>query len=224
MSRKEPLTPIQKERVKQIAKGGQHLLDLINEILDISRIEAGRLQISPEPVSLRESTQEVLDLTAPLAANRHIQLQTSMEVEGNPYVMADRQRLKQVLLNLLSNAVKYNYDGGFVIISCEQTPMNSWRISVTDTGSGISSENLGRLFTPFERLVTDESSVEGTGLGLALAKRLVELMKGQIGVESLVGQGSTFWIELPSAVGASATHGHRTVAGYVCHGSYDPVC
>jgi PAS domain S-box-containing protein len=199
MSRKEPLTSIQKERVRQITKGGQHLLDLINEILDISRIEAGRLQISPEPVPLRESIQEVLDLTAPLAANRNIQLQIGLEVEGNPFVMADRQRLKQVLLNLLSNAVKYNYDGGYVMVSCNQTPMDSWRISVTDTGSGISPENLGRLFIPFERLVTDESSVEGTGLGLALAKRLTELMQGHIGVESMVGRGSTFWIELPSA-------------------------
>ncbi|HEX9839547.1 MAG TPA: PAS domain S-box protein [Anaerolineales bacterium] len=197
MSRKEPLTPIQKERVKQITKGGQHLLDLINEILDISRIEAGRLQISPEPVPLRESIQEVLDLTVPLAANRHIQLQASLD--GNPFVMADRQRLKQVLLNLLSNAVKYNYDGGYVMVSCEQTHADSWRISVTDTGSGISSENLGRLFISFERLAADQSNVEGTGLGLALAKRLVELMHGRIGVESVVGQGSTFWIELPSA-------------------------
>lgn len=199
MSRKEPLTPIQKERVKQISKGGQHLLDLINEILDISRIEAGRLQISPEPVPIRESIQEVLDLTAPLAADRHIQIQTSLEIDANPFVMADGQRLKQVLLNLLSNAVKYNYDGGYVMVSCEQTPADGWRISVTDTGSGIPPENLGRLFVPFERLSADQSNIEGTGLGLALAKRLVELMEGQIGVESIVGRGSTFWIELPSA-------------------------
>jgi PAS domain S-box-containing protein len=199
MSLKDPLTPIQKERVKQIVKGGQHLLDLINEILDISRIEAGRLQISPEPVSIRESIQEVLDLTSPLAANRHIQLQTSLEMEGNPFVMADRQRLKQVLLNLLSNAVKYNRHGGFVAVTYEATQSNGWRISVTDTGQGISPENLQHLFIPFERLSADQSNVEGTGLGLALAKRLVELMKGQIGVESVVGQGSTFWIELPSA-------------------------
>ena len=199
MSRKEPLTPAQKERVKQITKGGHHLLDLINEILDISRIEAGRLQISPEPVPVRESIQEVLDLTAPLAANRHIKLQSSLEIGANPYVMADRQRLKQVLLNLLSNAVKYNYDGGFVLVSCDKTSTGGWRISVTDTGSGIPPENMGRLFTPFERLVGDQSKVEGTGLGLALAKRLVELMRGRMGVESLVGQGSTFWFELPAA-------------------------
>ncbi len=198
MSYKDPLTPTQKERVRQIVKGGQHLLDLINEILDISRIEAGRVQISPEPVSIRESIQEALDLAAPLAADRNITLQLSLEAEGNPYVMADRQRLKQVLLNLLNNAVKYNRPGGFVVLTCEATPSDreAWRISVTDTGPGISPENLRLLFTPFERLSADQSNVEGTGLGLALAKRLVELMKGQIGVESIVGQGSTFWIEL----------------------------
>jgi CheY-like chemotaxis protein/two-component sensor histidine kinase len=209
MSRKEPLTSIQKERVRQITKGGQHLLDLINEILDISRIEAGRLQISPEPVPLRESIQEVLDLTTPLAANRHILIQTSLEMKEPPFVMADRQRLKQVLLNLLSNAVKYNYDGGYVMVSCEQTASGCWRISVTDAGPGILPENLERLFTPFERLSADQSNVEGTGLGLALAKRLVELMKGRIGVESMAGRGSTFWIELPSAESQLA-HLHRT--------------
>lgn len=199
MSRKEPLTPGQKERVRQVVKGGQHLLDLINEVLDISRIEAGRLQISPEPVSVRESIQEVLDLTMPLAEDRHIQLHANVEPESHPYVMADRQRLKQILLNLLSNAVKYNYDGGSVMISHAKAGPDRWRISVTDTGSGIAPESFGRLFTPFERLVANTSNVEGTGLGLALAKRLIELMHGMIGVESTVGRGSTFWIELPAA-------------------------
>jgi PAS domain S-box-containing protein len=199
MSRKEPLTPGQNDRVRQIVKGGRHLLDLINEVLDISRIEAGRLQISPEPVPIRESIQEVLDLTMPLAADRHIQLHANLETETNPFVMADRQRLKQILLNLLSNAVKYNYDGGSVMISHQKAGSDRWRISVTDTGSGIAPESIGRLFTPFERLVANTSNVEGTGLGLALAKRLTELMYGNIGVESTVGRGSTFWIELPAA-------------------------
>jgi len=199
MSQKEPLSSTQKERVKQIVKGGQHLLDLINEILDISRIEANRLQISPEPVSLRESIQEVLDLTVPLAVKSHIQVLTKLgNMDDNPFVMADRQRFKQVLLNLLGNAVKYNYDGGSVIVTCQSTSANKWRISITDTGPGISQENQARLFIPFERLVADQSNVEGTGLGLALAKRLVEMMQGQIGVESVVGRGSTFWVELPS--------------------------
>jgi signal transduction histidine kinase/ActR/RegA family two-component response regulator len=200
MSRKEPLTTNQKDRIRQIVKGGQHLLDLINEILDISRIEANRLQISPEPVSIRESVQEVLDLTIPLAIKRNIQIVTKLgRMDVNPFVMADRQRLKQVLLNILGNAVKYNYDAGSVIITCEQTQADRWRIAITDTGPGISQENLTRLFTAFERLNTNQPFVEGTGLGLVLAKRLIELMHGQIGVESMVGRGSTFWIELPAA-------------------------
>jgi PAS domain S-box-containing protein len=199
MSRKEPLSPRQTEHVKQIVKGGQHLLDLINEILDISRIEAGRLQFSPEPVPVRESIQEVIDLTTPLASNRNIQLQFNLLTQAKPFVMADRQRLKQVLLNLMSNAVKYNQDDGRVNICCDPTESDGWRISVSDTGAGISPDNLERLFTPFERLTADQTNVEGTGLGLALAKRLVELMHGSIGVDSILGQGSTFWIELPSA-------------------------
>ncbi len=200
LSNKEPLSSTQKERVRQIEKGGQHLLDLINEILDISRIEANRMQISPEPVAVRESIEEVLDLTAPLAVKRHIQIVTKLGgMQVSPFVMADRQRLKQVLLNLLGNAVKYNYDGGSVIVTCEQTPLEKWRISIADTGPGISQENLTRLFMPFERVGADQTSVEGTGLGLVLAKRLIELMHGQVGVESIVGRGSTFWVELPSA-------------------------
>jgi PAS domain S-box-containing protein len=199
MSQKEPLTSSQKERVKQISKGGRLLLDLINEILDISRIEANRMQVSPEPVSVRESVEEVLDLSVPLAVKRHIQIVSRLSgLDANPYVMADRQRLKQVLLNLLSNAVKYNYDGGSVIITCQPASARKWRISVADSGPGISQENLARLFVPFERLNDDQPNVEGTGLGLVLAKRLVELMHGQMGVVSTLGKGSTFWLELPS--------------------------
>ncbi|HEY3474213.1 MAG TPA: PAS domain S-box protein [Anaerolineales bacterium] len=200
MGRKEPLTSAQKERVKQIVKGGQHLLDLINEILDISRIEANSLQVSPEPVSVRESIQEALDLVVPLAIKRQIQIVTRLgRMEDQPFVLADRQRFKQVLLNLLGNAVKYNYDGGSVIVSCEPSSSRHWRISIADTGPGISKENTARLFIPFERLGADQPRVEGTGLGLVLAKRLVELMKGGIGVESVIGRGSTFWVELPEA-------------------------
>ena len=200
MSQKEPLSSMQKERVRQIVKGGQHLLELINEILDIARIEANRVQVSPEPVAIREMLQEALDLATPLAIKRHIQVVSRHgDPNANPFVMADRQRFKQVLLNLLGNAVKYNYDGGSVIITSQRTSSGRWRISIADTGPGIPQDQLGRLFKPFERLVPEQSNVEGTGLGLTLAKRLVELMDGQIGVESTVGKGSTFWLELPSA-------------------------
>jgi CheY-like chemotaxis protein len=200
MSHREPLTTGQKERVRQIIKGGQHLLDLINEILDISRIEANRLHISPEPVSVRESIREVFDLTVPLAVKRQIQLVAKLgKMDIDPFVLADRQRFKQVLLNLVGNAVKYSYDGGSIIVTCQQMPSNQWRISIMDTGPGIAQENLTRLFRPFERLDAGASYVEGTGLGLVVAKRLIELMQGHIGVESRLGRGSTFWIELPIA-------------------------
>jgi PAS domain S-box-containing protein len=199
LSRKDPLTPGQHERVQQIVKGGQHLLGLINEILDLSQIEAGRLQVSPEPVRLMETVQEVLDLTAPLAAEHGILIRTSWPAKANPYVRADRQRLKQILLNLLANAVKFNREGGSVVVTCRQTDKAGWRNSVTDTGPGIPADLVDRLFTPFERLTAGQTPVQGTGLGLAIAKRLAELMQGRIGVDSIVGQGSTFWIELPAA-------------------------
>jgi signal transduction histidine kinase/ActR/RegA family two-component response regulator len=210
LSQKEPLSASQKERVKQITKGGQHLLDLINEILDISRIEANRMHVSPEPVSVRESVQEALDLSVPLAVKRHIQIVTRLGgLDVNPFVLADRQRFKQVLLNLLSNAVKYNHDGGSVIITCQAVAAKKWRISVADSGPGIAEGNLARLFIPFERLNEDQPNEEGTGLGLVLAKRLVELMHGQMGVESRLGKGTTFWFELPSTE-SPLEHAHLT--------------
>jgi len=146
-----------------------------------------------------DALREVLDLTAPLAADRQVEVHASLVSDANPYVLADRQRLKQILLNLLSNAIKYNHAGGRVSVTCRQAQPVGWRLSVIDTGAGIGPEGLERLFMPFERLAADQSPVEGTGLGLALAKRLTELMAGSIGVESTVGLGSTFWIELPAA-------------------------
>jgi len=191
-------TPEQHESVDHILRAGRHLLNLINEILDIARIEAGRLSLSIEPVALQEIVEECQDLIRPSAAQRRIVLDLQTGVDSQ-IVMADRQRLKQVLLNLLSNAVKFNSEGGRVTLSCTSRPQDRLRLGVTDTGPGISPESLRKLFTPFERLGAGQLGIEGTGLGLALSKTLTEAMQGVMGVESMVGRGSTFWIELPVA-------------------------
>jgi PAS domain S-box-containing protein len=189
----------QRTRVRYILSAGRHLLNLINEVLDISRIEAGNLQLSLEPVCLEEAMSEAIDLMRPLAAEREIRLAASCPLDTTTYVLADRQRFKQVLLNLLTNAVKYTAMQGRVSISYTDSGNGTMRILVRDTGAGIPVEKLSRLFTPFDRLGAEQSTVEGTGLGLALCQRLVEAMHGCIGVNSTVGDGSTFWVELPHA-------------------------
>jgi signal transduction histidine kinase/CheY-like chemotaxis protein len=183
------------ESVDQILKGGRHLLALINEVLDIARIEAGKLQLSLEPVEICDTISEALDFLRPLAAEHDIEISVDRRT-GEDHVVADRQRLSQVLLNFLSNAIKYNVPGGSVRIGVKHTAEGMTRIEVTDTGNGISDQGLARLFTPFDRLGADERQIEGTGLGLALSKGLVEAMGGRIGVDSKVGRGSTFWVEL----------------------------
>jgi signal transduction histidine kinase/CheY-like chemotaxis protein len=186
-----------REPVEHILKAGRHLLELINEVLDLSRIESGRMTVSPEPVEAIGLAGEALDLIRPLAAERGIRLVA--DLEGEAHVTADRQRLKQVLLNLLSNAVKYNRYEGEVSVRWRATARRWLRLEVRDTGPGIAPGLMNRLFEPFERLGAERSRVEGTGLGLALSRQLVELMGGQIGAESVVGQGSTFWIEFATA-------------------------
>ena len=192
-----PLAPGDAESVEQILKGGRHLLDLINEVLDIARIESRTLPLSIEAVSVHEVVREAVDLVLPLAAKRGVAVHTSGS-DPTSFVLADRQRLKQAMLNLLANAVKYNREGGSVNVSVERTA-GSTTVGVTDTGPGIRSEDRDRLFSPFERLGAERTGVEGTGLGLALTKALVEGMGGSIGVESEIGSGSTFWLALPPA-------------------------
>ena len=185
-----------KDNVNQIVRGGRHLLDLINEVLDISRIESGTMTVSVEPVHLDEVLAEARELVAPLAAEHGI------DVAGDPagvWACADRQRLKQVLLNLLSNAVKYNRPQGSIRVDVRQTDAGRARIAVSDTGYGIPAERIERLFKPFDRLGAEQSRVEGTGLGLALSKRLVEAMGGTIEVESQEGEGTTFTVDLALA-------------------------
>ena len=192
----DELTADQQEGVAHIIRGGRHLLELINEVLEISRIEAGRLSLSPEPVEISEALRETIELLQPLAADREVRL--SAPPVCDYYLLADRQRLKQVLINLISNSIKYNRPDGSVTLTCEAKERRA-RIFIKDTGIGIPSERLGQLFTPFERLGAEQSSIEGTGLGLAVAKRLVEAMEGAIGVESVPGEGTTFWLEFPLA-------------------------
>lgn len=187
-----------REGVDQILKAGQHLLGLINEVLEITRIEAGRVSLSPEAVLLTAAVQETLDLIMPMAVRRKLKLRDEIPRDRRRHVLADQQRLKQVLLNLISNAIKYNCEGGSVVISSEEVAGNRLRIKVRDTGPGINEANLNRLFIPFERLGAEQTGVEGTGLGLALSKRLLEMMGGSIGVENNSDRGSTFWMELPT--------------------------
>jgi len=191
----DPLPPEQQEGVDHILRGGRHLLGLINEVLDISRIETGRLPLSLEPVPVSETVRGAVELIQPSARTARVALEVE-PIDERLHVLADRQRLQQVLLNLLSNAVKYNRSGGSVRVRCETARETVLRILVTDTGPGIAADKLERLFQPFERLGAETSPIEGTGLGLALARHLIEAMGGAIAVETAEGAGSTFSVEL----------------------------
>jgi PAS domain S-box-containing protein len=187
--------PSDTESATQIVRAGNHLLGLINEVLDMARAETGNLPLVSEPVSVQEALEETLSLMRPLAAEHKVELEM-LRADCGGEVLSSPRRFRQIILNLVSNAVKFNRKGGTVAISCE--PMGErMRIKVADTGLGISPENLTKLFVPFERLDVGDGTVEGTGLGLSLSKHLIEAMGGKIGVESVLGQGTTFWVELP---------------------------
>jgi len=200
-----PPTPPQKRKIDQILKAGWYLLELINEILDLALIESGKVTLSREPVSLAEVMLECRAMIEPQAQKRGIGM-TFPRFEIPYFVKADRTRVKQVLINLLFNAIKYNKPGGAVAMEYALRPPDSIRISVRDTGAGLTPEQLVQLFQPFNRLGKEAGAEEGTGIGLVVTKRLVELMGGTIGVESVVGTGSVFWIEL------SLTHAPHVAA------------
>ncbi len=193
-----PPTPAQRQSIEQILQAGWYLLELINEILDLALIESGKLSLSREPTSLADVLNDCRGMIEPLAMKGGVGL-TFPLFEDTPFVKADRTRLKQVLINLLSNAIKYNRAGGTVTVTCTVGPTQRTRISVYDTGEGLTTEKLALLFQPFNRLGQESGSEQGTGIGLVVSKRLVELMGGEIGVESTVGTGSVFWVDLHPA-------------------------
>jgi PAS domain S-box-containing protein len=193
----EPLTGIQQKCVSHIAKSGDHLLNLINEVLDLSKIESGKLQLSIEAVRLHDAFEECVSLIAPAARKQGIII--TVPDTSNLAVQGDRVRVSQILLNLLSNAVKYNRPQGKVEVACENVSNDMIRISVKDNGQGIPANKLDQLFIPFNRLGAEGRGIEGTGIGLSITKRLIEMMGGTIGVESKANFGSTFWVELPAA-------------------------
>jgi len=203
MAYDEGLAEEQRDNVGEIIKAGNHLLELINEVLDLAKVESGHIDLSLEPLEVGEVVQECLSLVSALADRRAITLSQS-GLQGAA-VRADRTRLKQALLNLLSNAIKYNRDGGRVSLDVQHHGNDRLRIRVTDTGPGIPAGRLAQLFQPFNRLGAEDSNIEGTGIGLTFTRRLVEMMGGTVDVTSEPGQGSTFWIELPLE---TAPHDH----------------
>ena len=204
----DPLSPSQGARLQELLRGGRHLLSLINDVLDLARIEAGTLHLALAPVDLQSLVDDCLRLVQAAAAERHITIVASPGPADTCRVLADPTRLKQVLLNLLSNAIKYNHAGGSVQVAWQREDgpardgRGGVRIDVIDNGPGLSTHQQERLFHAFERLEAARSSVEGAGIGLALSKWLVDLMQGQIGVASTPGAGSRFWLTLQQAGGA----------------------
>ncbi|MCX7902267.1 MAG: PAS domain S-box protein [Burkholderiaceae bacterium] len=191
------LDPQEKEHVGEILRAGHHLLDLINEMLDLATIEAGHIQLTYEAIALKDLIDECLRLMTPTAERAGLRLENAIS-DTCDRVWADRKRLRQVLLNLISNAIKYNRRGGRVTVACS-CDEGMCEVRVADTGTGMTSDQVAKLFQPFERLGAERLGVPGTGIGLTVSKRLVELMRGDIGVDSLPGVGSTFFLRLPTA-------------------------
>src|ERR1019366_7243171 len=206
-----PPTASQTASIDQILHAGWYLLELINEILDLAQIESGKLALSLEPTSLAEVMLECQAMIEPLGQKRGIGM-TFLRFAVPCFVDADRTRLKQVLINLLSNAIKYNRPKGTVSIDCVPSGPKRIRISVRDTGAGLAPDMLIQLFQSFNRLGRETSAEEGTGIGLVMSKRLVEMMGGVIGVESAVGSGSVFWFELSATAAPLLTVGQAELA------------
>ena len=203
--RQQPLPERQRERLQHVLRGGEHLLRLIDDVLDLSRIEAGRITISPEPVSARDVLEEVVAALEPMASRAAIAIYRPVKgVVEIPRVLADRTRLAQILMNFGSNAIKYGKPGGHVTFSIRASGTAIVRITVMDDGIGIPADKQAKVFEPFQRAGQEAGPIEGTGIGLSIAKRLAEMTMGRVGFSSEVGRGSEFWIEIPV---------HREAAG-----------
>jgi CheY-like chemotaxis protein len=196
--KKTPLTEAQKGKLEYVLKGGEHLLRLIDDILDLSRIESGRVMVSPEPVGVAEVLAEVRSTLDPMAARARITLTVESLPPGVPEVIADRTRFAQILINFGSNALKYGKPGGHATLTVSMPRQKTVRVSVADDGMGIPVEQQDKIFQPFHRAGQETGPIEGTGIGLAISKRLAALMKADVGFESTPGAGSIFWIELPA--------------------------
>ncbi|MBO1519825.1 hybrid sensor histidine kinase/response regulator [Oceanisphaera pacifica] len=195
-NKRTPLNDRQYRQVEQIYKSGGHLLNLINEVLDLAKIEVGHINMSLEPITLYEVVSEACDGLMPIAKKYHIQLEVDNSLQQAPLITADYTRLKQVIINLVSNAIKYNQAHGRVDVFC-QAQQDMLVISIKDTGKGVDPKDMDQLFKPFNRLGAENSAIEGTGVGLALTKNIIEKMGGYIGVKSELEQGSEFWFKLP---------------------------
>ncbi len=213
MNSEEPLSDEQKQSVDHITRGGNYLLELIDQVLELNRIEAGKLSINIDHVSTGEIIDECLYLIQGRADKEGIKILDQVDRNQLPILWTDKTRAIQALLNLMSNAVKYNRKDGTVTLDCKEIPNQMLRISVVDTGKGIPVEKQADLFKPFERLGRESGEIEGTGIGLSITKQIIELLDGRVGYESIEGKGSTFWIDIPlSSQQAESQRQTNTVA------------
>ncbi|HVU02568.1 MAG TPA: HAMP domain-containing sensor histidine kinase [Polyangiaceae bacterium] len=210
--KKEPLSSRHRERVENILKGGEHLVRLVEDIVDLSRIEARGLSVEQEAVNVDDVLDEVLVTLADAARRRGVRFERACRVNDPLFVLVDRTRFVQVLLNFTSNAVKYNRDRGLVLFSMCTPGPRTVRVTVTDTGIGIPLANQASIFRPFQRAGREDSEIPGTGLGLFVTRRLVELMGGTVGFRSRPSEGSDFWVEVPRQVEPPGTDTRRIQA------------